>query len=175
MEFGTMRQFGTILFFSYAAFSSVSIAGSSFAIISSAICALWLFYRDQTLVCIPKGFSKAFFLFLLTFAVSAIFAQDPSVALMRIGTNLWRMFPMVLAIVFLRNAKQVGWFIITMTISIMIADFLAIWQGVHGIRRATAFSTNAMILAGYLVLMISSNLVLNRFFKPKNPCALWHC
>lgn len=148
------NQAGLFFLVLYALASSISIALSSIAIACSAVCALWQLYRQRTRPQLPRGFGYAWLFFFLTLAVSAVFAYDPGMAIARIGSNLWRMMPLVLAVVFLRQPRQLAWMVSALALSLAIADGAAIWQWLQGARRASAFGANAMIFAGYLVLLL---------------------
>jgi len=143
----------------YALVSSISIAAANVAITLAAVLAMVRHIKEPITVKYDKGLATAIGMFLVAVLISAIFAYKPSVGFHRLFTYLYRIFPLVLAIFFIKNKEQLVKVLIVMGSSILIADGHAIWQGVHGNYRTASFSSHPMILAGYLIQMIPLLLV----------------
>ena len=143
----------------YAFSSTISIAASNISI-SLALCLLlFRYYRKPFAIEFPKGLAIVIGLFFATALVSAIFAYQPLVAFERVWAYLFRMAPLILTVFIVREPKQVTQLMLVLSASIMISDIYAIWQGLHGNYRASAFSSHPMILAGFLLQLIPLFLV----------------
>lgn len=138
----------------YALASSISIAAANIAISLASLLAVIRYIKEPITVNLDKGLIRAIGVFLLAVLLSAIFAVQPADGMNRLWTYIYRMFPLFLAILFIKNKQQLIKALIVMGTSIVVADGYAIWQGIHGDYRAAAFSSHPMILAGYLVQML---------------------
>ena len=143
----------------YALASSISIAVANIAISLATLLAIVRHIKEPLAMNIDKGLVKAIGVFLLAVFISAIFAYKPIVGFDRLWAYTYRMFPLILAMMFIRNKEQMIKVLIIMGASIFIADSYAIWQGVHGNYRANAFSGHYMVLAGCLIQMIPLLLI----------------
>lgn len=144
----------------YAFSSTISIAASNISV-SLALCLLLVrYYKKPFTIEFPKGLAIVIGLFIATALVSSLFAYQPLVAVERVWAYLFRMAPLILTVLVVRELKQVTQLMLVLSASIMIADIYAIWQGLHGDYRASAFSAHPMILAGYLIQLIPLFLVL---------------
>lgn len=149
----------------YALVSSISIAGANIVISLATAVAIVRYSKERIISSFDKGLLKALAIFLGAMLLSAIFAYKPSSGLERVATYFYRMLPLMLAIIFIKNQEQLLRVLIIMGISIGIADVYAIWQGLHGEYRASAFGSHPMILAGYLVQMIPLLLIIGLEYR----------
>jgi len=138
----------------YALVSSVSIAAANIAISLASLLAVARYIKEPITAKLDKGLLRAIGVFLLVVLLSAIFADTPIDAINRLWTYIYRMFPLVLAIFFIRSKEQLIKVLVVMGASIVVADGYAIWQGLHGDYRAAAFSSTPMSLGGCLVQLI---------------------
>lgn len=146
----------------YAFSSCISIAGANVAISFGTLFAIIRLYKRPIVVwnILDKGVLKAIGIFLVAIAISAAFADQPSIGLKRLWGYIYRMVPIFLVPLFIRDGKALHKLVVAMFISMCIADVYALWQGYNGEYRATAFSSNAMILAGFLIQVTPIAIVL---------------
>ena len=159
---GIVSKMDTMIYYLlllYALVSSISIAAANIAISLAAVMAIVRYSQERMPVIFDKGLIKAMGIFLIAVLLSAVFAFKPGIALERGATYFYRMLPLVLAIMFIRNKGQLLKILLVMASSIVIADSYAIWQGIHGNYRANAFAASPMVLAGYLIQMIPLLLI----------------
>lgn len=138
----------------YALFSSISIAGANIGIAIASLFALIRCVKQPVKVSVDKGLFISISIFLCTMLIAAIMAPSPEKGLLRLGTFIYRMFPLFLLITFIKDKRQVMSLVAVMSISILVADSYAIWQGLQGDGRARAFSSHPMIFAGYAIQII---------------------
>lgn len=138
----------------YALASTLSIAVANIAISLATLMAIVRYSKEPIQMNFDKGLIKVIGVFLGAALLAAIFAYKPSIGFDRVWTYLYRMLPLVLALVFIKNSEQLMKIVIVMSISIVITDAYGIWQAIHGNYRVAAFGSHPMILAGYLIQMI---------------------
>lgn len=154
-----MDTFIYYLLLLYAFASSISIAAANIAISLASLLAVVRYIRKPVILTLDKGLFRAIGVFLLAVLLSAVFADHPVDGIERLWTYVYRMFPLLLAIFFIKDKNQLTRIILVMGFSIVVAAGYAIWQGIHGNYRAAAFSSHPMILAGYLIQMIPFLLI----------------
>ena len=133
----------------YALSSSTSIAVANIGISLASLFALLRNLKQPLSINLDKGLGSVLFLFLSTMLLSAIFSPEPDVGLLRLWAYIYRMFPLFLVVMFVKEKKQIIKLILLMGISMLISGSYAIWQGVQGDYRVAAFTSNAMIFAGF--------------------------
>lgn len=138
----------------YALSSSTSIAVANIGISLASLFALLRNLKQPLSINLDKGLGSVLFLFLSTMLLSAIFSPEPDVGLLRLWAYIYRMFPLFLVVMFVKEKKQIIKLILLMGISMLISGSYAIWQGVQGDYRVAAFTSNAMIFAGFLIQLI---------------------
>lgn len=161
MRVAALDQFVYYCLLLYALLSSITIAGTNIAISLAAVAALIRYYKEPFEINLDKGLLKAIFLFLTAALLSAIFAYYPLIGLNKTANYLYRMLPLFLTVVFIKDKRQVFEIIALMVVSLILADVAAIWQGMNGNYRAHGFSANYMVMAGFLLQMIPFLLVLS--------------
>lgn len=143
----------------YAFSSSISIAAANVAISFAALFALIRHIREPISFTFDKKLAGFIFGFLSISIISSLCSDAPLVGVETVWGYLYRMFPLLLTVLFVKRKSQVITILSFMLASICIADGYAIWQGIHGNYRALAFNSNPMIFAGFLILMIPFLLV----------------
>ena len=137
----------------YALSSSISIAMANIAISLASLVAIARVLKEPLQISLDKNILKVIGIFFVVGCISSLVSPSPIEGLKTLWGYFYRMFPLVLSALFLRSREQLYTIILTMALSIGITAIYGVWQGVHGVR-ALAFTSNAMILAGYLTLMI---------------------
>ena len=139
----------------FAFFFSFSIAGVNIALGVAALFVLGGIYRKEIQgKCIDQTIAGACLVFLLTVLVSAIGALQPWAAVERALNYFFRMLPFFFVPLLCKEPKQLWTLLGAGAFSLMVADGYALWQGLHGNLRATAFHSHPMMLAGILVQWI---------------------
>lgn len=139
----------------YAFFLCISLAGTNVILGIALIWGMvsWKRLRDYS-ISLDGNFVKAIMLFLGSMLLSTVVATDTHMALQQIWSQTCRFLPLILAITYVRTKKQLSIILLLLGISIMIADLYSVKQSIEGIRRATAFTSNAMLYAGQLILLL---------------------
>lgn len=139
----------------YAFFLCISLAGTNVIL---GIALFWGMVSWKRLrvyrINLDDNFVKAIMLFSGSMLLSTVFATDTHMALQQIWSQTCRFLPLILAITYVRTKKQLSMILVLLGISIMIADLYSVKQSIEGIRRATAFTSNAMLYAGQLILLL---------------------
>lgn len=154
----------------YALLSSITIAGTNIAISLAAVGAMIRYYKEPLKLKLDKGLGQAILFFLGAMLLSALFANYSITGLNNTANYLYRMLPLFLVVAFVKNKQQLIQILAVMTLSLAIADIVAIWQGIHGNFRAHALSSNYMVMAGFLLQMMPVLLVMSlegRFLSAK--------
>lgn len=137
----------------YALASSISIAAANIAISFALLFAVIRYAKQSFELRADRWLIKVVLVFWAMILISALFAYDHDVAFSKLWAYIYRGAPLFLAICFIDSRKKLFAVVITMAMSIGIADLYAIWQGFHGMPRAKAFS-HYMAFAGNLIQMI---------------------
>jgi O-antigen ligase len=109
---------------------------------------------------IDKDIRKAALTFLGAIFFVSFFSYHPINSFKEFGNTLFRFAPLILVAPIIKTKRQYYILFAAMTISIIVSDGYAIWQGIHGNPRAQAFTSNPMHLAGILVQVIPLFLIL---------------
>lgn len=138
----------------YALASSISIAAANTGIALALLFGIIRYKKEPFSLEIDKRLLQVLALFWLVCLVSAVFAYNKPLGLEKTWAYVWRTVPLFLAAYFVRTKQQLTTILVVMAVSLLIADGYTIWQWIKGGTRVKAFSSNAMILAGYLLQMI---------------------
>lgn len=171
MNVSVLDKIGYYLLLLYALASSISIAAANLAVSLAAVLALIRHIKEPIELNFDKNLLIYISLFFTAGLLSSAFSSESLRGIDTLWGYLYRMFPMFLAILFLKRSDQLLQVIVVMAISIGIADVYAIWQGMHHNYRAMAFTSNPMIMAGFLIQMIPV-LLLMGFEYPGNNRAM---
>ena len=144
----------------YAVLSCITIAGTSIILALAFVLAVIRYIKQPIKPVLNRSLIAAIAVFFCTALLSALTAYEPITSLKQLWKYFYRMVPFFLSVFFVRTRQQLTVIMLALGVSIFIADSYAIWQGIRGQSRATAFGANAMILAGYLVQMIPLLLVM---------------
>lgn len=149
--------FGFLLL--YALFSSTFKGIANFSLCLATFLAIIRYIKHPVVFTTDPRLIKAIVLFFLSSSISIFFSGQPIEGIETLCDLILYTFPFILAIGFIKAREQISRLLIAMSVSILIADLYAIWQGLHGNFRADAFSLHPMTLAGYLVQVIPLILV----------------
>lgn len=135
----------------YALMSCVSLAGINTFIALTAVLTIVRVTRKLPSIIIYINYLIPVAVFFIALISLVIISPDIHVAVERFWRFAYGMFPFIATLAFIKDKWQLKQLAILLMISVTVADFYAIWQGMHGDYRASAFFKHPMDLAGILV------------------------
>jgi O-antigen ligase len=112
-------------------------------------------------IAVDKDLRKAVGVFIGTVFLVCFFSSQPINSFRQLAITIISFTPLILVAAIIKHKKQLYILFAMLAISVIGGDCYAIWQGVHGNLRASAFSDNPMHLAGILVQVIPLFLILS--------------
>lgn len=132
----------------FAAMSSLSIAGINIALGISFVFVLVMMFRGElSSALINKPILKGASLFIATALISAVFSQQPILAVDRAGAYFVRMAPLFFVAFIATNKRDLYRLLGIAGSSLCVAELVIIWQKVNG-ASPDGFFSNAMMMAG---------------------------
>lgn len=137
----------------YAFVSTISIAASNIVISLAIIAGIIRWWKWHVTFYTDKRLINAVGIFLLVCIITGFLGSSPTTSIVKVWGFFYRMVPFLLVGIFINDSKKLSLLTIAIVISMLISDAYAIWQGLHGIKRAGGFG-NYMILGGHLLMVI---------------------
>ena len=113
------------------------------------------FKRDDLIIDDKKGLFMVMFIFIIAMTLSALWGGKFTFAFEKyIGHYIFRMSPLIIVLLFIRNMDYIIKLILGAILSLSITNLYAIYEGLNGNFRAQGLSGGPMWLATFLLVLI---------------------